>query len=85
MNFARPSGAAPCCQTITWMSRSNRGRDAPAYFSRAPTGTALVFVRGFNGNALTAGERMHELLPREDNITAVDVVFSGYGNCRAPE
>src|SRR5215204_6590829 len=59
------------------------GEGSIAYFSRAPTGTALVFVHGFNGNALTAWERMHELLPREDKIAGVDVVFYGYRSLKA--
>lgn len=59
------------------------GEGSVAYFSRAPAGTALVFVHGFNGNALTAWDRMHELLPQESKIAGVDVVFYGYRSLKA--
>lgn len=65
-------------QTHHLPARLPFGRKSEALWSLKPTGTALVFVHGFGGNAVTTWMQFPSLLQSEPRLSGHDLLFFGY-------
>src|SRR6266849_3242457 len=54
-----------------------------AFWAIEPRGDLIVFVHGFNGNAVSTWTEFHTLLPHEARCSSSDIVFYGYDGLRA--
>jgi alpha-beta hydrolase superfamily lysophospholipase len=58
-------------------------RDVQVLFAVQPNHKALLFIHGFNGNAIKTWSDFHELLPECSTCSGHDVYFYGYDGLRA--
>ncbi len=58
-------------------------RDVQVLFAVQPSRKALLFIHGFNGNAIKTWSDFHELLPECSTCSGHDVFFYGYDGLRA--
>ena len=58
-------------------------KDVQVLFAVQPNRKALLFIHGFNGDAVKTWSDFHELLPERPKFTCHDIVFYGYDGLRA--
>ncbi len=58
-------------------------RDVQVLLAVHPNRKALLFIHGFNGNAIRTWSDFHELLPKCSTCSGHDVFFYGYDGLRA--
>ena len=57
--------------------------EARVMFSMKPNRKAIVFIHGFNGNAIKTWADFHELLPNSPKSEGRDIYFYGYDGLRS--